>query len=163
MIEAPFDVEKVFGKKRMKVRCRIDGVEFRSSIMRMRSCGQCHIMILNKQIRDVLGKGVGDIVHIVMEEDTKPRIVAVPEDVNAALARNAKIKEIFEGLSYSHQKEYVSWIESAKKAETRHARIEKMLKILAAGIVSVQRRPCGAKSIATSPSSELATMRSITT
>jgi len=133
LIEVPFDVEKAFGKKRVKVRCLIDGVEFRSSIMRMGVCGPRHVMILNKQIRESIGKDIGDSVHVVMEEDTKPRIVAVPTDVKAALAGKAKIKEIFDRLSYTHQKEYVTWIDSAKKAETRQARIGKMIKMLAQG------------------------------
>jgi Bacteriocin-protection, YdeI or OmpD-Associated/Domain of unknown function (DUF1905) len=133
LIEVPFDVEKAFGKKRVKVRCLIEGVEFRSSIMRMGVCGPRHVMILNKQIREAIGKDIGDTIYIMMEEDTKPRIVAVPADVKAALAAKAKIKNIFDRLSYSHQREYVNWIDSAKKAETRQTRIGKMIKMLAAG------------------------------
>jgi Bacteriocin-protection, YdeI or OmpD-Associated len=62
----------------------------------------------------------------------KPRIVTVPPDVKAALAAKAKIKNIFDRLSYSHQREYVNWIDSTKKAETRQTRIGKMIKMLAA-------------------------------
>jgi hypothetical protein len=131
LIEMPFDVEKVFGKKRVKVRCLVDGVEFRSSIMRMKVCGPRHVMILNKQIRGAIGKDVGDRVHVVMEEDMKPRIVGVRKDVRAALV-DAKIKDVFDRLSYSHRKEYMEWINSAKKVETRESRIRKMIELLRA-------------------------------
>ncbi|NRF94247.1 YdeI/OmpD-associated family protein [Paenibacillus frigoriresistens] len=36
-------------------------------------------------------------------------------------------------MSYSSRKEYCDWIESAKKAETRSARIEKAVDKLSAG------------------------------
>jgi uncharacterized protein YdeI (YjbR/CyaY-like superfamily) len=42
----------------------------------------------------------------------------------------------FEKLSYSNQREYIQWIESAKKIETRNARVEKTLDMLGQGIKS---------------------------
>jgi uncharacterized protein YdeI (YjbR/CyaY-like superfamily) len=38
-----------------------------------------------------------------------------------------------EKLSYTHKKEYVRWIESAKKEETRASRIEKAMEMLKQG------------------------------
>jgi len=40
---------------------------------------------------------------------------------------------VFTALSYSHQKEYVDWVEQAKKPETRANRIEKVITLLASG------------------------------
>jgi uncharacterized protein YdeI (YjbR/CyaY-like superfamily) len=37
---------------------------------------------------------------------------------------------LFATLSYSHKKEYVDWIESAKKPETRASRIEKAITMI---------------------------------
>jgi uncharacterized protein YdeI (YjbR/CyaY-like superfamily) len=48
----------------------------------------------------------------------------------ATFARNKKLGEFFGSLSYTHQKEYVRWIESAKKEETRRARILKTTEML---------------------------------
>ena len=39
----------------------------------------------------------------------------------------------FDALAYSHQKEWVRWVEEAKKPETRAARIEKTVESLRAG------------------------------
>jgi hypothetical protein len=130
--DIPFDVEEAFGKKRPKVRCLIDGVLFRTSAFRM--SGSNHMVLVNKQIRDQIAKGAGDTVRVVMEADTEPRIVEVPKDVAAALKKQQKPRAFFDSLSYSHQREYVTWVDSAKKAETRARRIEKMLTMLAAGV-----------------------------
>jgi uncharacterized protein YdeI (YjbR/CyaY-like superfamily) len=54
---------------------------------------------------------------------TAPREVAVPADLAEALAGDNEVARFFAGLSYSHQRAYVTWIESAKKDETRRRRV----------------------------------------
>jgi uncharacterized protein YdeI (YjbR/CyaY-like superfamily) len=68
-----------------------------------------------------------------MDIDTEPRIVVVPEDFQQALDNNPKAKKIFEKFSYSHKKEYVEWIEGAKRQETRENRINKAIEQIAGG------------------------------
>ncbi|WP_369073745.1 YdeI/OmpD-associated family protein [Paenibacillus alginolyticus] len=46
---------------------------------------------------------------------------------------NDEARHYFEQMSYSSRKEYCDWIESAKKAVTRVARIEKAVDKLSAG------------------------------
>jgi uncharacterized protein YdeI (YjbR/CyaY-like superfamily) len=41
--------------------------------------------------------------------------------------------QAFEGLSYTHRKEYARWVEDAKKPETRQRRVEKTIELLRAG------------------------------
>jgi uncharacterized protein YdeI (YjbR/CyaY-like superfamily) len=60
--------------------------------------------------------------------------LTVPEDVQKALGKQKKIKNYFDSLPYSHKKEYVVWIEDAKKPETRAARVKKMIAMLAGKI-----------------------------
>jgi len=60
------------------------------------------------------------------------RVVA--DDFKRALARNKKARAFFEQLAPSHQKQYIYWIESAKRAETRQRRIRETIKRLAGGI-----------------------------
>jgi uncharacterized protein YdeI (YjbR/CyaY-like superfamily) len=45
-------------------------------------------------------------------------------------SRNGEAKTAFDLLSYSNQKEYVTWITEAKKEETRARRIEKAIEML---------------------------------
>ncbi len=65
-----------------------------------------------------------------IKQDTEPRIVQIPEDFQKQLAANIPAQNFFAGLSYSHQKEYVQWIESAKKAETREKRLRDAIAML---------------------------------
>ena len=130
-VTVPFDVEAAFGKKRVKVKATIDGVPYRGSLMRMG--GPCHMLGVLKEIRDKVGKGPGDQVHVVVEEDTEPRLVEVPEDLRHALDADPNARRFFDGLSYTHQREYVSWIVEAKRAETRQNRILKAIDMLRQG------------------------------
>ncbi len=65
-----------------------------------------------------------------MEVDEEPRVVEVPEDFARALAGNEAAKKAFEKMSYSHKREYVEWINEAKKNETRQRRIAKAIEKL---------------------------------
>ena len=61
------------------------------------------------------------------------RSLTLPIDFIRALKINPQAEAIFNALSYSHQKEYVTWIEQAKKDTTRRARIEKVIQRLIDG------------------------------
>jgi hypothetical protein len=62
----------------------------------------------------------------------KKRLV-VPAYFRAALSRNKKAQATFDNFSYSHKKEYVTWITEAKREETRQKRIKTALQWLAQG------------------------------
>lgn len=130
-IEIPFDVEKEFGKKRVKVKVLFEEVPYRGLLVRMNT--ECHILGIRKDIREKLKKNIGDLVNVRIEEDHEARVVEVPEDVLKALNKNQTINDKFGKLSYTHQKEYVNWINEAKKEETRKSRIEKMISMLSSG------------------------------
>jgi hypothetical protein len=124
----PFDVQEAFGKKgRVPVRCTIDGYPYRGSIF---PYGGTYYIGVVKKIRDAIGKTYGDTVNVVMEVDEEPRIVEVPEDLAQAMAASEKVKAAFDKLSYSHKREYVEWINEAKKEETRQRRIAKAIEKL---------------------------------
>lgn len=130
-IAVPFDVEAAFGSRgQVRVQATFDGVPYRGSIAPM---GGKHILIVRKAIREAIGKGPGDRVYVTLEEDTTPRVVDVPDDLVTALARRPGAKQAFDGLAYTHKKEYVAWIEEAKRAETRARRIAKAAEMLENG------------------------------
>src|SRR5215469_12682649 len=127
----PFDVQEVFGTRaRVPVCGTINGFPYRSSIMNM---GDGHIMGVNRELRAGAKVKAGDVVEIVMERDTVPRVIEAPPDLKKALAANKKAKDLFGKLSYTHQKEYVRWITEAKREETRMRRIEKAIDLLNKG------------------------------
>lgn len=124
----PFDVQATFGKKgRVPVKCTIDGHPYRGSLF---PYGGTYFLGVLKQIRESIGKTYGDTVRIEMELDDVPRTVEVPDDLALALAGNEAAKTAFGKLSYSHKREYVQWINEAKKDETRQRRIAKTIEKL---------------------------------
>lgn len=54
-----------------------------------------------------------------------------PADLKKALATNAKAREFFATLSPSGQREYIEWLDEAKRPETRATRLETTLEWLA--------------------------------
>jgi hypothetical protein len=130
-VTVPFDAEAVFGEKRVPVRATIDGLPYVGSLVRMG--GDCHVLGVLKEIRAALAKDEGDVVDVVIEEDTAPRVVDVPADLAAALESVPEAARFFETLAFSHRREYVRWIQDAKRDETRAARIARAVELLAAG------------------------------
>ena len=61
------------------------------------------------------------------------RKVAVPKDLAALLSKNAKARATFEGFPYYKKNEYVTWINEAKREETRAQRLATTIEWLAEG------------------------------
>jgi uncharacterized protein YdeI (YjbR/CyaY-like superfamily) len=59
--------------------------------------------------------------------------VIVPDDLRGALAANPKASQSFAAFAYSYRREYVQWIESAKRPETRRRRIAEAVSRIAKG------------------------------
>jgi Bacteriocin-protection, YdeI or OmpD-Associated/Domain of unknown function (DUF1905) len=120
-LRVPHDVVADLGRgKRPPVRVAIGGHTYRSTIA---AYGDEFFLPLNAKDRASAGVAAGDQVDVEVELDTEPREVTVPSDLASALAADAQARRHFDGLSYSHKREYVSWIEEAKRAETRQRRI----------------------------------------
>ncbi len=124
----PFNAQETFGRKgQVPVRGTINSFAFRNSLMPRDGI---HILGVSKELQQGAGAAVGDTVTVVLELDDAPHEVSVPADLEAALRKAAPQAGVFAALSYSHKKEFVEWIESARKPETRAARIEKILAML---------------------------------
>jgi uncharacterized protein YdeI (YjbR/CyaY-like superfamily) len=63
----------------------------------------------------------------------RPRTVEVPHDLARALRGAPAAKAAFDGLSYTHRKDYATWVAEAKRPETRARRVEETIRLLAAG------------------------------
>jgi hypothetical protein len=130
-VEIPFDVEKAFGAKKPRVKAMIEGVPYRGLLVRMG--GPNHILIILKGIREQIGKTFGDKIQVSVELDAEPRVVEVPKDLLKELKKDKEAGAFFDKLSYTHRKEYVNWIEEAKRDETRQNRIIKTIAMLKKG------------------------------
>ena len=78
-IEPPFDVEEVFGSKRVKVLATFDGLEYRGSLVRM---GGCYMLGMTQEIRKKIGKDFGDTIDVTIEKDEEERNVDTPSDLH---------------------------------------------------------------------------------
>ena len=131
-IEFPHDVEDMFGVKgRVPIKCSFDGITYRGSLANMGM--HCHALLVLKQIRETLGKSAGDSVHVILELDTEDRKIVLSDDVLKVLKANSAAKSTWEKLSFSNQRDYQQWIDSAKRVETRSSRINQMMEKLAVG------------------------------
>jgi uncharacterized protein YdeI (YjbR/CyaY-like superfamily) len=61
------------------------------------------------------------------------RELAVPDYLVAALKKNKTAQANFEDFSHSHKKEYVEWLTSAKREDTRQKRLKTALAWIAKG------------------------------
>jgi uncharacterized protein YdeI (YjbR/CyaY-like superfamily) len=80
------------------------------------------------------GVQAGDRVVVDLELDSEERTVEPPPELRAAFADEPELRAFFERLSYTHRKEYVRWIEEAKREETRRTRAAKAVAMLRDGI-----------------------------
>lgn len=119
----PYDVKELYGVNgQVKVRATFEGtVEYRGSLAKMGF--PCHVLGITKEIRQKLGKSLGDTISVEIQPDAEKREVVVPEDVKLLLDQHPHAKRFFDGLSYTERKEYIRWIDTAQKEETRARRI----------------------------------------
>ena len=130
-LHVPADVMEALGpKKRVPVRVTVNGYTYRSTVAPM---GGIFLLPLNREHRSGAGVSAGDVVEVEVERDDAPRVVEVPDDLATALADDDAGREAFEGLSYSHQREYVEWITEAEREETRGRRVARALARLREG------------------------------
>jgi Bacteriocin-protection, YdeI or OmpD-Associated len=65
--------------------------------------------------------------------DSKYKTVILPDDLKSILEKHKKANTFFETLSYSNKREYVEWVITAKRLETRQNRITKTIELLLQG------------------------------
>jgi Bacteriocin-protection, YdeI or OmpD-Associated/Domain of unknown function (DUF1905) len=128
LVDVPPEVVAALGGKgRIAVTATFDGVPYRGSIVRM---GGGAVLGVQKAIMAEAGVSVGETLTVIVRTDDAPREVAVPDDLAEALAGNDVARAAFDGLSYSHRREYVTSITEAKRPETRARRIERTIQQL---------------------------------
>lgn len=58
---------------------------------------------------------------------------SMPPELSRRLKRDAKASEFFESLAPSYQRQYIAWIATAKRPETKKRRLDEALELLARG------------------------------
>jgi hypothetical protein len=130
-IEVPEEIVAGLSQgQRPPVVVRIGGHSYRTTVARM---GGRFLIPLSAENRTAAGVTAGQQVDVDLEPDAAPREVEVPADLAEAIAADPAAQAWFEGLSFTHRKEWVRWVTEAKKAETRAARITRTVESLREG------------------------------
>ena len=115
------------GKKAFPVRATINGYTWAGRVSRM---GGEFLLGLRREVRDAARVEAGDEVTVTVVLDEAPREVEVPPALADALAADADAKAAFDGLAFTHRKEFARWIAEAKKQDTRSRRVEQAVQML---------------------------------
>jgi hypothetical protein len=122
-VRVPAAVMKTFGGRvRVPVRAGVNGVVWRTTIANM---GSGPMIGVTAATRKAAGIERGDRITLSIELDTEKRTVDVPSDFAKAMSKPQR--SAFDAMAFTHRKEYVQWIEAAKRPETRLRRVEKAL------------------------------------
>ena len=117
-------LEELGGGRRPQVTVSLNGYTFQTSLGTM--SGQVLIPV-SAVVRSAAGIEAGDRLDVEIELATEPAQVAVPEDLQVALAAEPDTRAFFDGLTASQKRGYTEWIEQAKKPETRRRRLEQAM------------------------------------
>lgn len=128
-IRMPFDPADVWGEKdRHYVTGSIDGCALRG---RLKPVDDAHVLQLGPSW-NCARFSAGDRVSVVLEPEG-PQLANMPSDFVSALESEPEARRWFEALATHYRKNFVRWIEGAKRSETRTRRIDEAVAALKAG------------------------------
>jgi bacteriocin resistance YdeI/OmpD-like protein/uncharacterized protein DUF1905 len=96
------------------------GYEYRSTVASM---GGKYLIPFSAERRKESGLGGGDPIDVELTVDTAPRVVEVPDDLQAALDASPSAAAAWQKLAPSYQKAHVTSVLGAKAADTRARRV----------------------------------------
>ncbi|MEZ5465135.1 MAG: YdeI/OmpD-associated family protein [Lysobacteraceae bacterium] len=92
-----------------------------------------HWLKVNEALRKRAGVAVGDTVTLAIGPARKEPEPIVPPDLKKALAEDTEAAAAWDDITTLARRDWVHWIEGAKKAETRKRRISNACDMLASG------------------------------
>ena len=130
ILSIPFDPNETWGaRERHHVSGTIQNIVFRGPLQF--TDGAWFLSVGPAWLRDE---------HLELEQELEvtldaegPQLERLPADIAAALAEDPAARAFFEALPTFYRKNYMRWLESAKRPETRQARIRELVALLAAG------------------------------
>src|SRR4029079_11495632 len=129
-VDVPFDPDKNWGAKhRHYVKGSVNGCGFRGLLI---SDAEHFVLPLGPAWRRDNGVKAGDRVEVVLEPDG-PQSEALASDIVEGLDASPKARKLFDSVAPFYRKNFIRWIEQAKRAETRAARIRETVSLLEAG------------------------------
>lgn len=129
-IAIPFNPNEAWGvKQRHYITGTVNGHRVRGSLG---SDGNQYFLPLGAAWRRDNQLEAGSEVDVVLSPEG-PQSEGLSPDVAAAFNAEPQARVFFESLATFYRNTYLKWIESAKKPETRKARIQEMIELLKEG------------------------------
>jgi hypothetical protein len=114
-----------------------NGMDFRATLEPDGQGG--HWLKVDRKMREAAGAEAGDVVTLEIAPVAEVPEPRVPAGLRKALAAaHPKVRAVWSDITPIARRDWVQWIESAKREETRLKRIERACNMLAKG----KRRPC---------------------
>jgi uncharacterized protein YdeI (YjbR/CyaY-like superfamily) len=100
----------------------IGGVKFRETINRS---GGVPRMLVRRELLGRIGASKGDVVEVQIELDLEPRTFDVPPELEAVFEEDPQLAELYSKMSPSLRRAWATYVQEAKRPETRLRRAEK--------------------------------------
>ena len=97
-----------------------------------------HWLKVTRKLREDAGAEPGDVVTLEITPSGSELESRVPADLRKALAAAPKARALWSGITPVARRDWIQWIISARRPETRARRVENACKMLASG----KRRVC---------------------
>lgn len=97
-----------------------------------------HWLKVPKKLREAAEAAVGDVVTLEIRPAAREVEARVPADLRKAFAASPEARALWSDITPKARMDWIQWITSAKRAETRARRIENTCDMLLAG----KRRVC---------------------
>lgn len=120
---------KQAGKTRgpIPVKGKLNGKPFTQTVVKFQGAWRLY---LNTPMRQAAGIDEGDIAHVEMEFDNKPRLTPMHPQLKALLSKNKKLKTVFDKFPPYRQKEISRYLNNLKSAESVKKNMERVIQHL---------------------------------
>ena len=97
-----------------------------------------HWLKVERKMREAAGAVAGDVVSLEIAPVAQEPEPKVPADLRKALAAAPKARQVWADITPAARRDFIHWITSPKRPETRVKRVETACDMLTKG----KRRPC---------------------
>jgi hypothetical protein len=121
-------------RAKLAVRATFDGFPHNGILTPLPDSEDEHMLLVPKQVRKAIDKTWTNDVTVTLAPDPEAVSVELPADLKAALAAVKGSRARFSQLSKAHQREYITWIESARTEEGRAERLTQTAERMMIGV-----------------------------
>ena len=139
IIRIPFNVEKVWGARRPRVKGEINGFAFRSTVFP--TAKGSHFLLVTKRMQAGAYARAGDTVQFRLEPDLEARKAVMPVELKRAFSQDRALQRWFDNMSFSMRRWICNEVALPKNAETRVRRAERIAEQLMATMEAEQELP----------------------